>query len=1510
MFLPKKRNFNFFIVLTLVSILLSSFSIVKGADVLFEWDPNTESELAGYEIFHGSSSGTYHSSEKLGNVTEYTMSGLEDGVKHYFALKAYDINDNKSEFSDEIGLDIPDLTQPSIISVQSAGDATKVFVTFSEPVENISATNISNYTIDNGITIWKASIDADSLIVTLDTTPHSKEITYTLKASNIQDIAISPNVIDPTLVTYTYTSLVVVDDFSVDTIGNYTVTNTDTRGGTGSLIYDSNGKRAQMLTEDNVGLYISNDMLSSSKGSFSLDFLPTVEHPKGGTFILRLVQDVNNYYELKNTDGYGAGQLTKYVDGIDVESGRFINEYVQNNNYAVTLDFSPEQTTANAFGESISINTNSSDIKVKRFEIEVIQQDAFLDNIKCVVNNAPVSIDDTADTFQNTPVDIVVIGNDADIDGTISLNSVAIVETPVNGIAVSNPNGTVTYTPNAGYIGEDSFKYTVADDLGAKSNIATVTIIVKASNQAPDGVIITPAGGDTITAGDSVDFEGIGTDPDGDTLLQYNWSFGDPSIADATSAAPGLVTFNNEGVFTVTLTVTDSGKLSDSTPATVQITVKEKPNQAPNGVIDTPNSDITITEGDSVNFKGTGTDPDKNTPLGYSWSFGDPSISDSTSAAPGLITFNNKGVFTVTFTVTDAKKLSDSTPATVQITVEEKPNQAPDGVIDTPNGDIIIKAGDSVNFEGTGTDPDKNTPLEYSWSFGDPSIPDSTLAAPGLITFNNEGVFNVALTVTDSENLSDTTPATLTVRVEARDVDFFDEFSVDTTKEYEVEDVRTNKGLKGSFTYDSDGKRAQVLSGDNVILRISHDLPPLNNGQFAIDFLPTKIYPKGGTFSLILRQDAGSYYRLTHTDGYGPGSLDKYIGGKKVDSVSFANKYFQNNNYNILINFGQESTTVDAFGESISISSDVNSIKVNRFELEIGQQDAFFDNISYISDVVANKQPVAQDDNAVTSKDTFVDIKVIANDNDVDGNIEADSVDIIDNPVNGETLVNFDGSVNYMPNLGFTGDDTFTYTVRDNLGKVSNIATVNITVKPDNQEPNGVIETPVSDQTISVGDSINFAGVGTDIDNNTPLTYLWNFGDPVIPESSTDVPGIVTFSTPGVYTVTFTVTDSMGLSDATPATLTVTVKSGMTYFSDDFSRDTTGDYTVDDTDTRGGTGSFMFNISEQKGQVRTGDNVGMIISQNLQSLESGMFNMDFLPTVMYPKGGVFKLRLVQDVNNYYELLNTDGYGAGQLIKYVNGVKVDSVPFSGEFSQEKNYSVTINFSPALTTVDAFGESISIKTDNNTIMVSSFEVELMQQDAFLDNIVYLDSGINDKPSTKMVDDFSVDTTGSYTVTDGRTTGGFGSFEYDASGERVQMITGDNIGLKISQDLDSAERGSFSIDFLPAVMHPKGGIFTLRLIEDENNYYALSNTDGYGARELKKFVNGVEVDSVPLAMEYSQKNEYTISIDFSPEQTTANAFGETITMNADNSSITVNSFAVEVEQQDAFLDNIEYR
>jgi len=98
-------------------------------------------------------------------------------------------------------------------------------------------------------------------------------------------------------------------------------------------------------------------------------------------------------------------------------------------------------------------------------------------------NIAPTANDDTTSTPRNTPlVNYNVVANDVDPDGTIDPTSVVITTggtTQRGGTVVNNGDGTVTYSPpNPGFRGTDTFQYTVNDNDGATSNVATVSINV------------------------------------------------------------------------------------------------------------------------------------------------------------------------------------------------------------------------------------------------------------------------------------------------------------------------------------------------------------------------------------------------------------------------------------------------------------------------------------------------------------------------------------------------------------------------------------------------------------------------------------------------------------------------------------------------------------------------------------------------------------------------------------------------------------------------------------------------------------------------------------------------------------------------------------------------------------------------------------------------------------------------------------------------------------------------
>ena len=99
---------------------------------------------------------------------------------------------------------------------------------------------------------------------------------------------------------------------------------------------------------------------------------------------------------------------------------------------------------------------------------------------------------------------------------------------------------------------------------------------------------------------------------------------------------------------------------------------------------------------------------------------------------------------------------------------------------------------------------------------------------------------------------------------------------------------------------------------------------------------------------------------------------------------------------------------------------------------------------------------------------------------------------------------------------------------------------VQLTPAPGDQPPTGTITSPASDVTITVGQSVFFAGSGTDPDG-TITAYSWSLPGGNPSTSSLATPGDVIYNTPGTFAATLTVTDNAGLTDPNPPSRKITV---------------------------------------------------------------------------------------------------------------------------------------------------------------------------------------------------------------------------------------------------------------------------------------------------------------------------------------------------------------------------------
>ncbi|MCR9089544.1 MAG: family 16 glycosylhydrolase, partial [Rhodobacteraceae bacterium] len=91
---------------------------------------------------------------------------------------------------------------------------------------------------------------------------------------------------------------------------------------------------------------------------------------------------------------------------------------------------------------------------------------------------APVTLEDHAATAPGEAVAIDVMGNDFDLDSALLPGSLQIVTGPTSGQTSVDPNtGAILYTPNAGFVGLDTFSYTLSEG-PETSNVSTVTVAV------------------------------------------------------------------------------------------------------------------------------------------------------------------------------------------------------------------------------------------------------------------------------------------------------------------------------------------------------------------------------------------------------------------------------------------------------------------------------------------------------------------------------------------------------------------------------------------------------------------------------------------------------------------------------------------------------------------------------------------------------------------------------------------------------------------------------------------------------------------------------------------------------------------------------------------------------------------------------------------------------------------------------------------------------------------------
>lgn len=462
-------------------------------------------------------------------------------------------------------------------------------------------------------------------------------------------------------------------------------------------------------------------------------------------------------------------------------------------------------------------------------------------------------------------------------------------------------------------------------------------------------------------------------------------------------------------------------------------------NQAPDGVINAPANNTTVSVGIPVQFTGSGSDPDNNTPLTYAWNFGG-GATNSTAQSPS-VTFNTAGTFTITLTVTDSLGRADPTPAiSTIIVIDPNANQAPNGTITSPSGNTSVQVGQSISFAGTGSDPEdgQNSPLfGYSWNFGGAAT-NSTAQNPSVL-FNTPGIFSVMFTVTDSKGLSDPAPATLTINVGT------------TGPAACIDQDKDGFSGKGGVCgpVDCDDFNAAVnpgaieACGDNVDNDCNGNIDGNDaqcKGSSCIGDLLKQIEITSASWKQEDRElkvkgywsTAGAIVKLSDAlTGVVLGTT-RVSGGKEHEDEEHEHEGDHQASTNYEWKFELEHLAMAPCRVRVEIDG------------RYGERDVAYAPANCSGKPPAtNKPPVANDDNASTTEKTPVSIAVLANDTDADK--DTLTIVVFTQPKNG-VVTKKDEVLTYRPKPGFNGTDSFTYTISDHHGGTAK-ANVNVTVK-------------------------------------------------------------------------------------------------------------------------------------------------------------------------------------------------------------------------------------------------------------------------------------------------------------------------------------------------------------------------------------------------------------------------------------------------------------------------------
>jgi len=576
--------------------------------------------------------------------------------------------------------------------------------------------------------------------------------------------------------------------------------------------------------------------------------------------------------------GNGAGEYAKATVSINTDG---------------TLNIAPKQDENGNFSFTYTL-TDSEGLSSETATVTVILT---------AVNDAPVAVDNTAEIQEDGFYEVNVLGNDTDVDANDSfdLSSVKVVTAAQNGQTIVNADGSITYTANTNYYGNDTFTYTVADAAGAVSNEATVTMTINSVNDAP------------VATAQLVDL-----DEDGSlviTLAATDEENDDLSFSIATNVASGSLVQQTETTWLYTPNADFNGADSftfiandgtdDSSEATVSITVNavnDKPVASAQSVSGDEDTDISIT------LVATDTE---NSELTYR--IVTAPVSGSASLVGNVVTYRGDADFngsdSFNFVANDTELDSDEVTVSITIdSVNDAPtiSGSPSSTVDedtsfdfTPSandvdGDdlafSIVNKPNWANFDST-TGQLSGTPtnsfvgvysdIQISVSDGTESTALSTFSITVINTNDAPVISGSPVTSVDEDSAYSFTPT-------ASDVDVGDNltFSISNQPSWASFDTSTGT-LSGTPTNDdvgsfanviisvSDGTTSTALDAFTITVNNTNDAPVISGSpaasvdeDSAYSFTPTASDVDVGdklTFSITNKPSWASFDSATGT---------------------------------------------------------------------------------------------------------------------------------------------------------------------------------------------------------------------------------------------------------------------------------------------------------------------------------------------------------------------------------------------------------------------------------------------------------------------------------------------------------------------------------------------------------------------------------------------------------------------------------------------------------------------